>query len=348
MDKFKLRSSDFIGIIIPGVMLLSNLYLFFLISITPSTTLPELFKTLFNNSSITFKEDIIIFIFFIIITYIIGVILRLMSPDFPDKLSILFKRLQEYIKIGFNSITVQSKPETDNKQYPLFGLYENFPYYNWFLAYVSKSIPDAKNIESFLPSIKDNDGMPEKNRRFPLRIIAIVLLVFLLVAPFILHAGIYRIPLFLCAYGIVLLLCIVFFIKGRVSRQVNEYKPFSPDRMNTKHFFNYCKLYVCKNSNILAEEVYFAEGLSRMISGCFYAVIFSLFLILSFIFILPTFLNITPGNSYLVQIIINICLLLPITTGVHHVRVKESTTVFNAYVVIRSDSIKQPQGQANK
>jgi len=45
-------------------------------------------------------------------------------------------------------------------------------------------------------------------------------------------------------------------------------------------FFNFCKRFIIEKSNYLREDVYFAEGLLRFLNGMFYALIFTILILI--------------------------------------------------------------------
>lgn len=98
---------------------------------------------------------------------------------------------------------------------------------------------------------------------------------------------------------------------------------------HNKQFFNYCKTLISSSDERAANEIYAAESLTRYISGMFYALAFSVVLILVTV-ILRYFAS---GQTMAGPIIILLAYLFAIVEILQHfrvIRIKEVETVFTA------------------
>jgi hypothetical protein len=338
LDKFRIRGGDFIGIIIPGVILLSNVYLIYWKNIN------DLLMSIFGTNTFTLNENVIVFLIFLIIAYVVGIVLRLLSPDIPDKFSILIRLIATFNKIGIKRINGVYN-NTPNSYYPLRGFYQKFPYFTWFMEYIRKSMPDIfKFYNNYLDFVKAPVKKNIKHTEWltflsPFIVFGIVDSIFSIKIAFYSGIGFFTlINAAICLKG--------FSITKNINR--NDYKDDYPDDKTSKDFLNYCKLVVLEKSSRLGEEVLFAEGLSRMVCGSFYAIVYSItVLVLRKISELgslkQSFINlISQPGLYSILFGINLLLLFIIIWGVHHVRVKEAMTVFSAYGIVMTVKDETP------
>jgi hypothetical protein len=244
MDKFKIRGGDFIGIFIPGTILLLNIYLSF-----------SDLKSVFCKQQITMSENVIIFLMFFILAYTVGVALRLLPPDLPDWLSSLMHRKLKEI----------------NK--PPRGLLNRFPYFVWFMEEARYSMPDICNYFDKFDNLLNPD-IEKRNLK-----------------------------------------------KQSFERDISKKDSIDNKVVRYKDLVNYCKLYVIHESNALGEEVLFAEGLSRMVSGLFYSILIS---------VIPILFS---GNRMML-ILPNAILFVIIIWGTRQLRVKEVSIILSSYGII--------------
>ncbi|MBN2546579.1 MAG: hypothetical protein JXB50_12335 [Spirochaetes bacterium] len=152
MDKFKIRGGDFIGLIVPGIYLMMNIVLLFTNNIS---NISDFFK----ESHI--KEDIGIFFLFLVSSYIIGCALRLLSTDFPDRLSaqlrIYYKKIINILKKIF-----LNKNKNDIKNSSLKGLKEKFPYFEWYLDTCLTGL--SNSAKKFFLSIYNEFKLSQKTK----------------------------------------------------------------------------------------------------------------------------------------------------------------------------------------
>jgi hypothetical protein len=329
MDKFRIRGGDFIGIIIPGVILLLNIYMIFWRSLN------AFLLNVFGSCSFTINENVIVFLIFLILSYVVGVVFRLLSPDFPDKIAIRIRLIATFWKIGIKTLN-RDYNNTVGFYYPLRGFYQDFPYFTWFMEYIRKSMPDiydfyennyAKYIE--LPKKKSFKYIGWLLFTLPIIVFVTFKFVSTMRMAICLSTGI-----LILSYSII---CLLGFSK---TTKRDDYNDPYPDKKTWKDFLNYCKLVVLKKSNILGEEILFAEGLSRMASGSFYAIAYSIIILIFQRISMPVSIYTSFHNffhqagPFSILFGINLLLLFIITWGTHHVRVKEAMTVFTAYGIV--------------
>jgi len=130
MSRFQIRGGDFIGIIIPGIILLFNIYLLFYHNIESSL------HSVLGITPMYLKEDILSFLIITIVAYIIGIMLRVLNPNFPDRISAIMRIIFKY-------------------KDPHKGLRESFPYFIWFINSALHSIPINKKGFNHFVSYSD-------------------------------------------------------------------------------------------------------------------------------------------------------------------------------------------------
>ena len=154
----------------------------------------------------------------------------------------------------------------------------------------------------------------------------------------------------LSVIGIYVIAALGFYIKGKLnSKKFDDENSEYPMDFSPKDFLNYCKLTVINKSPLLGEEILFAEGLSRMFSGSFYAFMYSILILIGYqtfkyksvlIAFQRLFGDELGPNTLL--LIGNVMLLLIITWGIRHVRIKESTTIFASYCIVMDNKDTSP------
>ncbi len=344
MDKFRIRSGDFIGIVIPGIILCINL-----IAIYWEYFLNN-FKIISGEKPFDLMENGLLFLLFLILSYVIGVFLRLFSPDLPDNLSAKMRRISSVKERGITTIIKKS-----NSFSPLRGYSQQFPYFNYFMEFVKpKGIPgdtifdDTEHTQlfgNFNIDLSLKSKLTEMKTYINLLIHLLPILCFIIISSF-LSLGLS------CMISILsfLFLYLTFIIIAKIESFKLKYDEFDkpyPPGFSSKDFINYCKLVTIKKSSSLGEEILFAEGLSRMFSGAFYACLFSIvFLSIHQIFKYKSFwicvknlFNIEIG-TYTILLISNLLLISIIIWGIRHVRAKEITTIFTSYNIVMKD--KEP------
>jgi hypothetical protein len=123
LDKFRLRLSDFIGIILPGIIFLLNIYLIFKDELNIYTS------TIFSQNS-TIKEVGLFFVL-IVISYVIGSAFRIFKTILPDYFSRKMRTL--VIKVIIVFFKISGKSELVKNYSGLVRRYkEPFPYYIWY------------------------------------------------------------------------------------------------------------------------------------------------------------------------------------------------------------------------
>jgi hypothetical protein len=123
MDKFRIRGGDFIGIVIPGTILLFKFYLLFYGKYKKPIV------------PLTVADNVILFLVFIVLSYTIGIVLRLLSPNNPDKLSTILR------------IVVLRIKNWKNKNYkPHYGWHDKFPYFHWFIEEERHHMPEISHV----------------------------------------------------------------------------------------------------------------------------------------------------------------------------------------------------------
>ena len=107
-----------------------------------------------------------------------------------------------------------------------------------------------------------------------------------------------------------------------------------------KDLINCCKLKTMQLSDNLRDEVLYAEGFSRMLSGLVYAVIISLVIMVSYklqnVSSISDIRDILGSEVGLRKwlVIVNMMLLFVSTWGVHQARVKEVCIIFESFALV--------------
>jgi hypothetical protein len=414
MYKFHFRGGDFVGIVIPGVIFLANLVMIF------RSQLPPSFQ---KGKAFSLGENGLWFLFFIIFAYVIGVVLRLLKPDFPTKWSDIIRIVERCSEKGWliisrwatknsnkakrklNSQQTQDYQDRFESQISeidsrILGLHESFPFFRYFLERVAPngmsevSMHFRKNFNDLLNDVpgkpdlspvdtSDNPirlyldppkGIQKPDRKLIVRFIFLSLISLLPVLVFLiadwLHLkGVYSVNAFnrhpeVFFFIITVVTWLLFAIakcllgvsaswkvknnstgsqSNTIDHSSNMTIKTDARPMDCKHFLNYCKLVVMKKSQILSEEILFAEGFSRMVCGAFYACFYSLVVLAlykivvfhSFFIALNHFRQNIGFDTILFAL--NAVLLFIITWGVRHVRVKEAITVFLSFGIVMTD-----------
>ncbi len=118
---FKLRFGEFIGILIPGLVLILNILIF-------------LFPTLISKLNLL-DNLITTSIFVIVISFIVGMILRTCATDSPDKISLLLRRSRNKSK---------------------------FPYLSWICEKYKNSIPSSFDFIDILDKLSKKEKFDQK------------------------------------------------------------------------------------------------------------------------------------------------------------------------------------------
>jgi hypothetical protein len=290
LDHFRLRIGEVIGYMLPGMAFLINIWILFIRN-------GNIF--FYDKPGVNFSiNEVGIIVVFIILSYIIGAILRIFTTDIPGKLSagmrIIYKSIKIlYIKSRMNNSLNKKQME---KYKSLKIIYERqieirdyyhqpFPFVLWFRDDYLKSLP--KEINKIYDELFTELGL--KNEQ-----------------------------------------------SGANNDSVNVSSKKAKDIFdirtsgfnNFTRFFNYLKLQVINSSSQLGEEILFAEGLSRMTCGMVYSGFYSI-LIIS-IYAIVSYASFNPAHLF-----INIIICLIFLWGVHHIRFKEVTTVYEAYAIIK-------------
>lgn len=347
-DKPRFRVGDFFGIIIPGALLLANLYVLF------GTKIVDVLKRPAGTEKLSIAQDVIMFVVFSVVAYSLGTLVRLLPPAFPDRVS-AWSRMTWRCCGRLSPLYWIHNARLPRKQLweETVGLNESFPYLNWFIncgpraKYFPKYVfqEAGKDVEEMCA--QDSINSPKLNVRQVLAwsIKALFLTIILCVAT----TRLMVIVVGLLAYVVLVVgvefLCLKPAMNRRDEKHVDSSKaePFACPADHF-YFFNYCKLVVADKSSALREEVLFAEGLSRMVIGITYSAFLSLFAIVMKKYSDPhlhqqTILSlIGDGNAEGTLLRLNLLLSLGFVWGVHHVRVKEATTVFNSYAIVKSDT----------
>ncbi len=332
MNNFRIRSGEFVGIIIPGVILCLNLILIFW------NYFIDRFKILSQEKPFDLTENGLLFILFLIVSYIFGVVLRLLSPDIPDGISGCLRSISATTQRGIKIVVKDA-----GSVFPLREYFQPFPYIKYFYEVFNlKGIPNVKEFEKIKNKIDISNKSLLKSYKSIIKKAINFLLFSSLTVIFLVVISKYSLKNAVQKIGIYAIAPLIFFIIGllnfiKIDDENREY----PIKFSPKDFLNYCKLTVINKSPLLGEEILFAEGLSRMFSGSFYAFMYSILILIgyqtfkyksAFIALQRLFDNEPGPNTFL--LIGNAILLLMITWGIRHVRIKESSTVFASYCIV--------------
>lgn len=137
MHIFKLGRGDFFGILVPGAFLIINMVIFLggaLIELSAKLNLPSILNS-----------DGLIYGILFILSYIFGICLRLISPNYMDRLSSLIWIFFSLF-ISFKEWIVSIMKKEKKKFYQLsrkkIRLYwQSFPYIEWFYDYLLPRMP---------------------------------------------------------------------------------------------------------------------------------------------------------------------------------------------------------------
>jgi hypothetical protein len=125
------------------------------------------------------------------------------------------------------------------------------------------------------------------------------------------------------------------YFKSYISKEFGDDIPPIREKID-KDFVNYCKTVICMKSDSLYEEILYAEGLSRLISGMGYALLICALLVLIKIYFIYTQSNVHIWPYvFLCIFYLMICLFLKLQFK--RVRGKEATTVFEAYALLMKE-----------
>ena len=149
MNNFRIRSGEFVGIIIPGAILCLNLIVIFW------NYFIDRFKIFSQEKPFDVTENGLLFILFLIVSYIFGVVLRLLSPDIPDKISAKLRKLgamtQREIKIFI---------QDSDSVFPIREYSQPFPYIRYFYEVFNlKGIPSSVRLKLYQSQRQPNKSI---------------------------------------------------------------------------------------------------------------------------------------------------------------------------------------------
>jgi hypothetical protein len=152
MEIFKNSRGHFFGILIPGLFLTINIYFFY----------PQLLNEIGikSNLAIMSKDSVAIIIFFVL-SYVLGVGLRLIKPSFLERLAIIpYFPLIVLEYLWQRIIRLFTKENKDVRIIESIGrrtyyYWQIFPYKEWFFSYYIKSA--SKTYKQFYKEILKNE-----------------------------------------------------------------------------------------------------------------------------------------------------------------------------------------------
>ena len=152
MDVFKYSRGHFFGTVLPGAFFLINLVIIE----------PSIFQFIPYQDKMSFKDNqLTLFTVGFVISYVLGVALRLLSPNFLEKIALLIwvptRGLQKKYFRVFNN-----KKNDLNYTSRVEFYKEQFPYLKWFYtAYLNESTHQYKQFyDSIKKNFPDNEGIP--------------------------------------------------------------------------------------------------------------------------------------------------------------------------------------------
>ncbi|MFA5827663.1 MAG: hypothetical protein WC839_04215 [Candidatus Paceibacterota bacterium] len=140
MDIFRYSRGHFFGTLLPGAFLLINI-----LFVDPSIS-----EFLFFQGKIDFKDNqSTILIIGFILSYVIGIALRLLSPDFLEKIALIIKAPTSAIQLIYSKLSKQKSDITFKQRLNIFK--QAYPYSDWFFNFYlpnsTKQHQDFFNIE---------------------------------------------------------------------------------------------------------------------------------------------------------------------------------------------------------
>ena len=140
MNIIRMGRGDFFGIIVPGVFLLSNLLYLVKISMSDSN---------YINLSMFSNNEVILYAFLLVSSYIIGFSLRLIRPDYIEKVSAVLwitARTIQFVPFSVKWRHFQfNKKRFIQLRHTWKYYWESFPYMDWFIkSYVERQSSNYK------------------------------------------------------------------------------------------------------------------------------------------------------------------------------------------------------------
>jgi hypothetical protein len=294
MDRFRIRTGELLGIVVPGIVLLGNLSL-----ILAADDCNRLRKLFLGGAKSLGNQAVFIFVVFLA-SYVVGFALRLLPPDPPDRVS------------GFLRVLTR---------WPLGKgaghLWDPFPYWELFKSDCADSYPTRHagaylaDLQSDFESIKRARREPQptgKNANEP-EPLPIELL---------------RPPEVARVRQLV----------GRAFDRLLGVEDPARQRA-ARSLFNSYKLVIVSKCPALADEVFLAEGLTRLVTGLIYA---------STLGLLMGWWTLRHGATIcgdstlvagvLAYFLANGALLLTFLYGIRHVRAREAFVVYHSYAAV--------------
>jgi hypothetical protein len=131
MDILKYSRGHFFGTLLPGAFLLLNILLID----------SSIFDALLNQSKINLKDNqAIMLIAGFIFSYVIGIALRLLSPDFLERLALIVRIPLSFLLTFFDKIIRRRNIKTLKERIILAS--QLYPYSEWFF---NTYLPDSSN-----------------------------------------------------------------------------------------------------------------------------------------------------------------------------------------------------------
>lgn len=122
MDIFKFSRGHFFGTLLPGSFLLINI-----IFIDPSV----LGLLSFHNSIVLKDNQTSIIIVGFVISYVVGIFLRLLSPDVLERIAVVVRIPIEFFRYLYYCV-FKKKSETMSFKQKIGVVFQNYPYLNWY------------------------------------------------------------------------------------------------------------------------------------------------------------------------------------------------------------------------